>query len=309
MSNSNIIKKFKVNPYINEKNQSIFAGIGVAVVTPFTENNEIDKEAIYKLSDHLFFNGMSYVVVQGTTGESSVLNDQEKNLVNSLFTDAFKGRIPLILGMSSNDTRYICNLISNYDFSGFEAIMSVCPYYNKPSQDGIFQHFSKISDLSPLPLILYNVPGRTSCDISNNTIIKLSEYSKNIIGIKEASGDINNCMELVSRCPDDFMIISGDDKMTYPIMSLGGVGVISVQAMAFPELFTTMVNACLQSKYDIAKKKHYELLKSVDLFYIDGNPAGIKEALFFKNICNSSQVRLPLVKMDKDNAKKMHLLL
>ena len=143
MSNSNIIKKFKVNPYINEKNQSIFAGIGVAVVTPFTENNEIDKEAIYKLSDHLFFNGISYIVVQGTTGESSVLNPQEKNLVNSLFIDAFKDRLPLIIGMSSNDTRYICDLISYYDFSGFEAIMSVCPYYNKPSQDGIFQHFSK----------------------------------------------------------------------------------------------------------------------------------------------------------------------
>lgn len=309
MSNSNIIKKFKVNPYINEKNQSIFAGIGVAVVTPFTENNEIDKEAIYKLSDHLFFNGISYVVVQGTTGESSVLNDQEKNLVNSLFTDAFKGRLPLILGMSSNNTRYICDLISNYDFSGFEAIMSVCPYYNKPSQDGIFQHFSKISDLSPLPLILYNVPGRTSCDISNNTIIKLSEYSKSIIGIKEASGDPNRVIELREKIKRDFLIISGDDFTMIDAIRNGADGIISVAANAFPSIMSDTYLSLLWENEN-NKPNVIELLSKVDksnfilndffnLIFEEGNPAGIKFALKCLNLC-SDKVRLPLTEISND---------
>ena len=309
MSNSNIIKKFKVNPYINEKNQSIFAGIGVAVVTPFTENNEIDKEAIYKLSDHLFFNGISYVVVQGTTGESSVLNDQEKNLVNSLFTDAFKGRLPLILGMSSNDTRYICELISNYDFSGFEAIMSVCPYYNKPSQDGIFQHFAKISDVSPLPFILYNVPGRTSCDISNNTIIKLSEYSKNIIGIKEASGDPNRVIELREKIKRDFLIISGDDFTMIDAIRNGADGIISVAANAFPSMMSDTYLSLLWENEN-NKPNVIELLSKVDksnfilndffnLIFEEGNPAGIKFALKCLNLC-SDKVRLPLTEISND---------
>jgi len=309
VSNSNIIKKFKVNPYINEKNQSIFAGIGVAVVTPFTENNEIDKEAIYKLSDHLFFNGISYVVVQGTTGESSVLNDQEKNLVNSLFTDAFKGRLPLILGMSSNNTRYICDLISNYDFSGFEAIMSVCPYYNKPSQDGIFQHFSKISDLSPLPLILYNVPGRTSCDISNNTIIKLSEYSKSIIGIKEASGDPNRVIELREKIKRDFLIISGDDFTMIDAIRNGADGIISVAANAFPSIMSDTYLSLLWENEN-NKPNVIELLSKVDksnfilndffnLIFEEGNPAGIKFALKCLNLC-SDKVRLPLTEISND---------
>jgi len=309
VSNSNIIKKFKVNPYINEKNQSIFAGIGVAVVTPFTENNEIDKEAIYKLSDHLFFNGISYVVVQGTTGESSVLNDQEKSLVNSLFTDAFKGRLPLILGMSSNNTRYICDLISNYDFSGFEAIMSVCPYYNKPSQDGIFQHFSKISDLSPLPLILYNVPGRTSCDISNNTIIKLSEYSKSIIGIKEASGDPNRVIELREKIKRDFLIISGDDFTMIDAIRNGADGIISVAANAFPSIMSDTYLSLLWENEN-NKPNVIELLSKVDksnfilndffnLIFEEGNPAGIKFALKCLNLC-SDKVRLPLTEISND---------
>ena len=309
MSNLIINKNYKVNPYISEKNQSIFAGIGVAVVTPFTENNEIDEEAIYKLSDHLFFSGISYVVVQGTTGESSVLNHFEKNLVNSLFAEAFKDRLPLILGMSSNDTRYICDLISSYDFAGFEAIMSVCPYYNKPSQDGIFQHFSKISDLSPLPLILYNVPGRTSCDISNNTIIKLSEYSKNIIGIKEASGDPNRVVELREKIKRDFLIISGDDFTMIDAIRNGADGIISVAANAFPSIMSDTYLSLLWENEN-NKPNVIELLSKVDksnfilndffnLIFEEGNPAGIKFALRCLNLC-SDKVRLPLTEISND---------
>tara|TARA_B100001027_G_scaffold203049_1_gene164205 strand:- start:231 stop:1202 length:972 start_codon:yes stop_codon:yes gene_type:complete len=314
VSNLNINKSYKINPYINKKNQSIFAGIGVAVVTPFTENNEIDKEAIYKLSDHLFFNGISYVVVQGTTGESSVLNHKEKNLVNSFFIDAFKDRLPLILGMSSNDTRYLCDLISRYDFSGFEAIMSVCPYYNKPSQNGMFQHFANISDISPLPLILYNVPGRTSCDISNNTIIKLSEYSKNIIGIKEASGDPNRVKELRKKIKRDFLIISGDDFTMIDAIRNGADGIISVAANAFPSLMNDAYLSLLWEK-EKNKPNVIELLPKVDksnfilndffnLIFDEGNPAGIKFALKCLSLC-SDKVRLPLTEISNDLKSKI----
>ena len=314
MSNLNTKKNYKVNPYIKEKNQSIFAGIGVAVVTPFTENNEIDKESIYKLSDYLFLNGASYVVVQGTTGESSVLNQQEKILVNSLFIDAFKARLPLILGMSSNDTRYICDLISSYNFSGFEAIMSVCPYYNKPSQNGIFQHFAKISDVSPLPLILYNVPGRTSCDISNETIIKLSDYSKKIIGVKEASGDPDRVLELRKKIKKDFLIISGDDFTMIDAIRNGADGIISVAANAFPAIMNETYLSLLWEK-EKNKPKLIESLPEINksnfvlndffnLIFEEGNPSGIKFALKSLNLCND-KVRLPLTKISNNLKDKI----
>ena len=311
MSNLNTNKNFKLNPFIIEKNPSIFAGIGVAVVTPFTENNEIDKESIFKLSDYLFLNGASYVVVQGTTGESSVLNKEEKNLVNSLFIDAFKDRLPLILGVSSNDTRYICDLISTYNFSGFEAIMSVCPYYNKPSQNGIFQHFAKISDVSPLPLILYNVPGRTSCDISNETIIKLSDYSKKIIGIKEASGNPERVLELRKKIKKDFLIISGDDFTMIDAIRNGADGIISVAANAFPSIMNETYLSLLweeeKNKPDFIEslpeinKSNFILNNFFNLIFEEGSPSGIKFALSCLNLC-SDKVRLPLTKIS-DNLK------
>ena len=314
MSSLNVNKNYKVNPFIFEKNKSIFAGVGVAVVTPFTENNKIDKDAIYKLSDYFLLNGISYVVVQGTTGESSVLNQQEKDLVNSLFVDAFKDRLPLVLGMSSNDTRHICDLISNYDFNGFEAIMSVCPYYNKPSQNGIFQHFAKISDISPLPLILYNVPGRTSCDISNKTIIKLSQYSKKIIGIKEASGDTDRILELRKKIKRDFLIISGDDFSMIDAIRNGADGIISVAANAFPAIMNETYLSLLWEK-EKNKPKIIESLPEINksnfvlndffnLIFEEGNPSGIKFALKSLNLCND-KVRLPLTKISNNLKDKI----
>ncbi len=304
-------KAYKTNPFITQKNKSIFAGVGVAVVTPFDDYNKIDKKAIYKLSDHLLYSGVSYVVVQGTTGESSVLNYKEKEEVNSTFINAFKDRIPLVLGIGSNNTRYLCDLIYKTDLSGFEAIMSVCPYYNKPSQDGIFQHFVEVSEASSIPLILYNVPGRTSCDINNNTIIKLSKYSSNIIGVKEASGDVSRTLELRKKTRKDFLIISGDDFTMIDAIRSGADGVISVAANAFPSIMQeTYLSLIWENDKDVPdqvkkipriESSNFILNKFFHLIFEEGNPSGIKFALKYLNLC-SDKVRLPLTEIS-DNLK------
>ncbi len=304
-------RKYKINPFINQKNKSIFAGVGIAIVTPFNNYDKIDKEAIYKLSDHLFFSGISYVVVQGTTGEQSVLNHKEKQELNSTFIDAFKNRIPLVLGISSNNTKYLCDLILKTDLSGFEAIMSVCPYYNKPSQDGIFQHFVKVSEASSVPVILYNVPGRTSCDISNDTIIKLSKYSTNIIGIKEASGDISRILELRKKTRKDFLIISGDDFTMIDAIKNGADGIISVAANAFPSIiYKAYLSLIWENDNDIPdqikkipkiESSNFILNEFFNLIFEEGNPSGIKFALKYLNLC-TDKVRLPLTEIS-DNLK------
>ena len=301
--------EYKINPYIVEKNKSPFAGIGVAVVTPFNQDNKIDKQAIYRISDHLFYNGISYVVVQGTTGESSVLTDDEKNEVNSIFIDAFKGRVPLILGISSNDTTYLVQQISKTDLSGFEAIMSVCPYYNKPSQEGIYQHFKSICDISPIPLLLYNVPGRTSCDISNETIIRLSNYSDKIIGIKEASGDISRIKELRKKIKRNFLIISGDDFTMVDAVRNGADGIISVAANVYPaKMHNTYLSLIWENdnqalanikKLGIVDSSNFKLNDFFHLIFEEGNPSGIKFALQCLNLCND-KVRLPLTGISKN---------
>ena len=309
MSYNNLKGDYKTNPYITEKNESPFAGIGVAVVTPFDQNNKIDKQAIHRISDHLLNNGVSYVVVQGTTGESSVLNPDEKNEVNSIFIDAFKDRLPLILGISSNDTNYLTQQISKTDLTGFEAIMSVCPYYNKPSQEGLYQHFKSVCDVSPIPLLLYNVPGRTSCDISNETIIRLSEYSDKIIGIKEASGDVKRIIELRKKIKRKFMIISGDDFTMIDAVRNGADGLISVAANVFP---STMNNTYISLIWENDKQvpnnikelgtvdsSNFLLNDFFDLIFEEGNPSGIKFSLQCLNLCND-KVRLPLTGISED---------
>ena len=311
MSDYNLKGDYKINPFIIEKNESPFAGIGVAVVTPFDQNNKIDKQAIYRISDYLFNNGVSYVVVQGTTGESSVLNPDEKNEVNSIFINAFKDRLPLILGISSNDTNYLTQQISKTDLTGFEAIMSVCPYYNKPSQEGLYQHFKSVCDVSPIPLLLYNVPGRTSCDISNETIIRLSEYSDKIIGIKEASGDVKRIIELRKKIKRKFLIISGDDFTMIDAVRNGADGLISVAANVFP---STMNNTYISLIWENDKQvpnnikelgtvdsSNFLLNDFFDLIFEEGNPSGIKFSLQCLNLCND-KVRLPLTGIS-DNLK------
>ena len=309
MSDYNLKGDYKINPFIIEKNESPFAGVGVAVVTPFDEDNKIDKQAIYRISDHLFHNGVSYVVVQGTTGESSVLNPDEKNEVNSIFIDAFKDRLPLILGISSNDTNYLTQQISKTDLTGFEAIMSVCPYYNKPSQDGLYQHFKNVCDVSPIPLLLYNVPGRTSCDISNETIVRLSEYSDKIIGIKEASGDVKRIIELRKKIKRKFLIISGDDFTMIDAVRNGADGIISVAANAFPLIMNSAYISLIWEndkqvpnnvkELGTVDSSTFLLNDFFDLIFEEGNPSGIKFALQCLNLCND-KVRLPLTGISED---------
>lgn len=284
-------------------------GTGVALITPFNSDGSLDLISLDKLIDYLLVNGINYFVVLGTTAESVNLSRSEQDLIITHIKQKVDNRVPIVLGLGGNNTSEIIRRMDGMDFAGIEAILSVSPYYNKPSQKGLFEHYDLIASKSPVDILLYNVPSRTSSNIDNETIVSLAIKHKNIIGVKEASGSISKCMHLISTAPDDFMIISGDDKMTYPIMALGGVGVISVQGMAFPGLFSKMVNHALSDNFTAAKTCHYQLLESVDMFYIDGNPSGIKEALFHMGICSSNQVRLPLVKMTDFNAQKLRKFL
>ena len=284
-------------------------GTGVALITPFNEDFSIDFQSLDDLIEHLLSQGIDYFVVMGTTGESVTLSEDEQNKVLEFVVKKINGKKPIVLGLGGNNTFQIINRIKQINFNDIEAILSVCPYYNKPSQNGIFNHYSSIALNCPVDVILYNVPGRTALNMHPQTVKSLAEKHHNIIGIKEASGDISQCMDIISLCPNDFLVISGDDKMTFPIMLLGGVGVISVQAMALPNIFSKMVNSLLNDDINQAREYHFDLLKSVDLFYIDGNPSGVKEALFYQGLCQSNQVRLPLIKMTKTHAKLLRSML
>ena len=290
---------------MKNKYLSIFSGVGVAVVTPFDENNNIDEKAIYTISDYLLENKISYVVVQGTTGESSTLDEKEKSIVNKIFVKAFKNKIPLVLGLSSNNTLELCSQIKNTDLDGFEAVMSVCPYYNKPSQDGIYQHFVKISKVSSKPILLYNVPSRTGVNISNETIINIFNDTNNIIGIKEASGDVNRIKELKSALKESFLIISGDDFTMIESIRNGACGIISVVANLYPSLMVNTYNQLLFEKLNKNEidnnlnDKNFILKNFIKLIFQESNPSGIKYAMSLLNLC-TNKVRLPLTEVSKE---------
>ncbi len=278
-------------------------GTGVALITPFLEDYRIDFQSLDNLIDSLI-DYVDYFVVLGTTAESSTLSIDEQYGVIEFISKKVQNRIPLVLGVGGNNTNYIINRIKELNLESFEAILSVVPYYNKPTQQGLIAHYSSIAEISPVDIILYNVPSRTSLNMSAESIGFLAHKYPNIIGVKDASGSIEGCMSLFHMCPDDFMIISGDDKMTFPILTLGGAGVISVQAMSFPLIFSKMVQYVFEGKLNEARKYHFKLLNSVDMFYIEGNPAGVKAALHIQGIISSNQVRLPLLKMSPNNAAK-----
>ena len=284
-----------------------FKGTGVALVTPFSKNGKVDYNGLEKLVKFQIDNGINYLVVQGTTGESVTLNEEEKVAVLEYIIEINAKRLPVLLGLGGNNTTEIkekINYFSKYEIDGF---LSVSPYYNKPSQNGIYQHFKEISLSSSLPIILYNVPGRTSSNMSSETTLRLANDFTNIIGIKEASGNLQQIMTIISNKPDNFLVISGDDALTLPHISVGGDGVISVVANAFPKRFSFLVQEALNSNLDIARKKHYELLEIIHYLFIDGNPAGIKYLLKLINIC-SDTVRLPLVNINENTAKKLYEL-
>lgn len=271
-----------------------FTGTGVAIVTPFTSKGAVDFPALTKLVEHLIKGRVEYLVVMGTTGESATLSKEEKKAVIDHVVKVNKKRLPLVLGVGGNNTAEIVATLKKDDLSDFSAILSVSPYYNKPSQEGIYQHYKAIAKASPLPIILYNVPGRTSSNIAWDTTIRLANDFKNIVAIKEASGNVEQCMKIIKYRPDNFLIISGDDNLTLPLIASGGDGVISVVANAYPADFSDMVRHALIYDLKTAQKLHYKLMEITEQLFADGNPGGVKYLLSLKKITGPA-VRLPLV--------------
>ena len=274
-------------------------GTGVALVTPFKKDFSVDTEALTKITNHVIEGGVEYLVILGTTAESATLNTEEKEVVIQTIVAANKGRVPMVLGVGGNNTAKVVEELKTRDLLQFAAILSVSPYYNKPTQEGIYQHFKAVSEASPIPIIVYNVPGRTSSNMLPATVIRLANDFKNIIGIKEAAGDIVQAMKLIQTKPEGFLVISGDDMITLPMVLAGGAGVISVIGEGFPKEFSEMVRLGLNKKVDEAYKLHYKLADSIDMIFEQGNPAGIKEV--FKHIgLSENTVRLPLVNVDEN---------
>ncbi|WP_324719465.1 4-hydroxy-tetrahydrodipicolinate synthase [Salinimicrobium sp. HB62] len=280
-----------------------FVGTGVALITPFKDDLSVDVEALKKLVNYQIENGIDYMVVLGTTGESATLTSQEKQLVIDTIVSENNGRLPLVLGIGGNNTAKVCEEVKHTDLSAFDAVLSVSPYYNKPSQEGIFQHYKAVAAASPKPIIMYNVPGRTGSNMLPETVKRLSQV-ENIIGIKEAAGDIVQAMKVIDAVPNDFLVISGDDMITLPMVLAGGHGVISVIAQGLPAEFSKMVRLGLERKVDEAYRLHYKVAPSIDLIFAEGNPVGIKALLKKKGIVKNN-LRLPLVPSTENLTQKI----
>ncbi|MDX9725611.1 MAG: 4-hydroxy-tetrahydrodipicolinate synthase [Bacteroidales bacterium] len=281
-----------------------FRGTGVAIVTPFKNDSSIDFSALGRVIQHVIDGGVNYIVVLGTTGESAVLAREEKQAVISYVTEIVDGRVPLVAGIGGNNTQEIINTIRQTDFNGIDAILSIAPYYNKPTQRGIFQHFKAIATWSPVPVIIYNVPGRTGCNISSDTCLELAHSCENIIGVKEASADICQIMKIIRGKPENFGVISGDDLLTIPIIAAGGIGVISVLANAFPAACSELTGNALKSNFKSAREIQYRYLEMTELLFTEGNPAGIKAMLSTLNICHN-YLRLPLVPVSRQTMTRI----
>lgn len=273
--------------------QDKFRGTGVALITPFTNNNKLDFNALGKLVDHVIDGGVEFLVVFGTTGEPITLSEDEKNEVLDFIYERNAKRIPMIVGCGGNNTEEIAKKAANID-TRFDAILSVVPYYNKPNQRGMFQHYKTVSEASALPVIAYNVPGRTGCNLQADTTIKIANELPNVIGLKEASPSVEQFTYIKKGLPENFMLLSGDDSIVLPHMSLGGWGAISVTANAMPRMYSDMVRLCMANKYDEALKLHLKLIEFTDSLFTEGSPAGVKAALSIMGIIENN-VRLPLV--------------
>lgn len=269
-------------------------GVGVALATPFTEEGTIDYIALRSLLEHTARGGVDYYVVNGTTGESVTTSPQEKVELLRFVRENNPKKLPIVWGLGGNNTQALLEEIRRTDFEGVDAILSVSPAYCLPTQAGIVQHYQALADASPKPIILYNVPGRTGSNLTAQTTLKLAEHP-NIIGTKDASKDLVQCMQIARSKPDDFLLISGDDMLTVPVIAVGGVGVISVLANGLPKVFCTMVHEALKGNYPAAQEAIYQVLDLNSLLYCEGNPVGIKQVLQELNICRPD-VRLPLVK-------------
>ncbi|MFM2225586.1 MAG: hypothetical protein RJA07_1788 [Bacteroidota bacterium] len=274
---------------------NIFKGTGVALVTPFKADKTIDFIALEKLINHCINNGVDYFVVLGTTGETPVLSKNEKNEVWEFVAKINNNRLPLVAGMGSNNTAELIHEMQSFKFKQqYQAFLSVTPYYTKPSQAALYQHYKAIAALSPLPIILYNVPGRTGINMLPVTTLKLANECKNIIGVKEASGSMPACFELVKNKPTNFLVLSGDDDLVMPQMAIGMDGVISVAAQCYTAEFCNMVKSAMNKDFDTSKALHYKLIDGINLLFKEGNPAGVKSALHILGIVEN-ELRLPLI--------------
>lgn len=281
-------------------------GTGVALVTPFLANGKIDFVGLEKLVNHCITGGVNYLVVMGTTGESATCSATEKAEILAAVKQAAAGRIPLVYGLGGNNTAALLEQFQAVDWQGVSAILSVSPYYNKPTQAGIYHHYKALAENSPLPIILYNVPGRTASNISAETTLRLARDFSNIIAIKEASGNMEQIMEILKDKPEGFEVVSGDDNLTFPMMTLGAVGVISVSAQAVPKIFTNMVQQLLAGNYQEAQNAHYQLFNLTKMLFAEGNPGGVKAALKVQSICED-YLRLPLYPISNDLYMKIEI--
>jgi 4-hydroxy-tetrahydrodipicolinate synthase len=281
-----------------------FRGLGVALVTPFQENGSVDMAGLQRLVEYNINNGVDYLVVQGTTGESATLTKEEKKAVLDFIVEINDNRLPIVLGVGSNNTVEVVEALQTLDLSKVDGILSVCPYYNKPSQEGIYQHFKAILTATDKPVILYNVPGRTVTNMLPATILRIAKEFKNAVAVKEASGNLEQVMEIIQNKPNHFLVLSGDDALTLPHIASGGDGVISVVGNAFPKKFSNLVHSALDGDYKTAQKEHYDLFEIIQNLFADGNPGGVKHVLQEMEICKDF-VRLPLVPVNAKVAGRL----
>lgn len=283
-----------------------FKGTGVALVTPFDKDLNIDFNAIERLVSHCIEGGVEYLVVMGTTGENPSLSTEEKDQVLKAVIEANANRVPVVYGIGGNHTQALIAEMKSRDLSGVSAILSVSPYYNKPTQEGIYQHYKSLSEHSPLPIILYNVPGRTGSNITADTTLRLAKDFDNIIGIKEASGDLDQVMKIINERPKDFLVISGEDNLTLAMIAMGGDGVISVSGQAFPTVFTEMVRKALNDEVAAARPLHYALYELTNMLFAEGNPGGIKAALDLQDVIEP-YMRQPLWPVSNELRKALEI--
>ena len=284
--------------------RNIFKGLGVALVTPFTIEGEVDYKALKRLVEYLIQNGADFLCILATTGETPCLSSDEKNQIKQLIIDVNRGRVPILIGCGGNNTRAVVEELKTTDWTGIDGILSVCPYYNKPSQEGLYQHFKAIAEASPLPVVLYNVPGRTGINMKSETTVRLANDCENIVAIKEASGSLEQVDEIIKNKPERFDVISGDDALTFSMVASGAAGSISVIGNALPREVSRMIRLEFKGEYEVARTIHHRFTELYSLLFVDGNPAGVKALLhemgFIENV-----LRLPLVPTRITTLQKM----
>lgn len=274
--------------------QNIFKGLGIALVTPFTQEGEVDYTALSRLIDYQLANGADFLCILATTGETPTLTAEEKAKIKQIVIEKAGDKVPVLMGCGGNNTAEVVRELKEADFAGIDGILSVCPYYNKPSQEGLYQHFKAIATASPLPVVLYNVPGRTGVNLKAETTVRLAKDCPNIVAIKEASGSLEQVDEIIKNKPDSFDVISGDDALTFPMIACGAAGVISVIGNALPKEFSRMIRLEMKGEIDAARKIHHRFTDLFNLLFVDGNPAGVKAMLHEMGMIENV-LRLPLV--------------